>query len=76
MSNTAVQERTTPVSPFRQPLVINKGWALVAPLLPVATAGRPRKWALRQMLEAVLYFLRTGCQRRPLPDAFPTVQHV
>ena len=36
------------------------------------TTGRPRKWALRLRLEAMLYLLRTGCQwRAALPDAFP-----
>ena len=72
MPNTAVRGKVTPVSLFRQPLVTDEAWALIAPLLPIAaTTGRPRKWALRRLLEAVLYLLRTGCQRRAWPDAFP-----
>ena len=61
MSSTAVQKKATPVSPWRQPLVPDEAWALIAPLLPDAMeTGRPRKWALRLLLEAVLYLLRTG----------------
>lgn len=45
---------------------------MIALLLPVAAAtGRPRKWALRLLLEAILYLLRTGCQWRALPHPFP-----
>ncbi len=45
---------------------------MIVPLLPIAMAiGRPRKWALRLLFEAVLYLLHTGCQWRALPDAFP-----
>ena len=49
-------------------------WALIAPHL----SGRPRKWTLRQIFDAILYMLRTGCQWRLLPRDFPprsTVYH-
>lgn len=47
-------------------------WALAAPLLPSpATTGRPRRWSLRAVLDAILYVLRTGCAWRHLPHEFP-----
>ena len=50
----------------------NDQWALVEPLLPPApTGGRPRKTSLRDVLDAVFYITRTGCQWRYLPHDFP-----
>jgi transposase len=47
-------------------------WALVAPFLPVsAETGRPRRWPLRRILDAILYVLRTGGAWRHLPREFP-----
>ncbi len=47
-------------------------WALVEPLLPPApTGGRPRKTSLRDVLDAIFYITRTGCQWRYLPHDFP-----
>jgi transposase len=47
-------------------------WALVAPFLPApAGTGRPRRWASRRILDAILYVLRTGCAWRHLPREFP-----
>lgn len=72
MTITAVQDDTTPAFSIRQPHISDEAWALIAPLLPGAAAtGHPRKWALRLLLEAVLYLLRTGCQWRALPATFP-----
>jgi len=47
-------------------------WALIEPLLPAAQpAGRPRTTDLREVLNALFYVDRTGCQWRALPKDFP-----
>jgi transposase len=47
-------------------------WALIEPHIPAApTGGRPRKTDVREVLDAILYILRTGCQWRYLPADFP-----
>ena len=46
-------------------------WALVKPLIPVYPGGRPRKTSMRDVLDAIFYVLRTGCQWRFLPTNFP-----
>ena len=33
--------------------------------------GRPRKYPLRQVTDAVLYVVKTGCQWRQMPSNFP-----
>src|SRR5438477_3384528 len=51
--------------------VTDEQWALIEPLIPVYPGGRPRKTDLRDVVDAVLYVLRTGCQWRYLPKDFP-----
>src|SRR5579871_3506547 len=47
-------------------------WALVEPLIPEPPGGgRPVKTTMRDVVDAVLYLLRTGCQWRYLPNDFP-----
>jgi transposase len=47
-------------------------WALLAPHLPAPDRlGRPRQVDLREVLNAILYLLRTGCPWRLLPKEFP-----
>ena len=46
-------------------------WALVEPLIPVYPGGRPRKTPMREVLNAICYLLRTGCQWRFLPKDLP-----
>ena len=47
-------------------------WALIEPLLPgPAWTGRRRTLDLREVVNALLYLLRTGCQWRLLPHEFP-----
>jgi transposase len=51
--------------------VTDEQWALVQSLIPVYPGGRPRKTDVRDVLDAVLYLLRAGCQWRYLPKDFP-----
>jgi putative transposase len=47
-------------------------WALIARRLPGRRRlGRPRTVDLREVLQAILYILSTGCQWRALPKEFP-----
>jgi len=50
----------------------NEQWKLIEPLLPHAkTGGRPRSTDLRQVINGILYLVRTGCSWRMLPRDFP-----
>src|SRR5436853_5950814 len=51
--------------------VTDEQWALVEPLIPVYLGGRPRKTDVRDVLDAIFYLLRAGCQWRYLPKDFP-----
>jgi putative transposase len=54
-------------------------WQLIEPLLPHSRQpGRPRQHSWRDILDAIVYVLRTGCQWRCLPHDLPkwkTVYH-
>ncbi len=43
---------------------------------PPSHVGRPRKWPLRRIVEAILYLLRGGLPWRMLPPCFPPVSTV
>ena len=51
--------------------VPDEQWALLEPHIPVYPGGRPRTTDLREVVDAVFYVLRTGCQWRYLPKDFP-----
>ena len=52
--------------------VTDEEWALIEAELPaVKKLGRPRTTALREVVNALLYMLTTGCQWRQLPKEFP-----
>src|SRR5271166_962970 len=51
--------------------VADAQWALIESLIPVYPGGRPRKTPLRDVVDAIFYILRTGCQWRYLPKDFP-----
>jgi transposase len=46
-------------------------WEVIAPLLPPPEkTGRPRRWPMRDMMNAIFYVLRSGCPWRMVPDCF------
>src|SRR3954471_19964701 len=51
--------------------VTDEQWDLIERLIPVYPGGRPRKTDLRDVVDAIFYLLRTGCQWRYLPKDFP-----
>lgn len=72
MPNAVAEPRATANLYFRQGLISEAVWAAIEEMLPVrAATGRPRRWSLRLLLEAMLHLLRTGCQWRALPPGFP-----
>ncbi|WIG59963.1 MAG: Transposase [Ktedonobacterales bacterium] len=47
-------------------------WQRIAPLIPPAKPrGRPRAVDFREIINAILYWSRTGCQWRQLPHDLP-----
>src|ERR1700683_4297626 len=46
-------------------------WALVKPFIRVYPGRRPRKPSMRDVVDAIFYIVRTGCQWRYLPKDFP-----
>jgi transposase len=55
----------------------NAEWTILAPSLPTARpGGRPRAHPTREIVDAIRYVLRTGCQWRALPHEYPPWQTV
>ena len=59
----------------------DRQWAALEPLLKERrgqrhAGGRPRKYELRRVVDALLYVVKTGCQWRQLPGDFPPWQSV
>jgi transposase len=47
-------------------------WAIIAPFLPGSPVrGRPHKWSMREILDAIFYVLRGGVAWSLLPRDFP-----
>ena len=47
-------------------------WAIIEPLIPVNRVGRPRKVDMREVVNAIFYLNRAGCQWDMLPhDLLP-----
>jgi transposase len=49
-----------------------KEWAVIKPLLPKAgKLGRPPRHSPREMVDAILYVVKSGCTWRMMPREFP-----
>lgn len=49
-----------------------KQWDILKPLIPPAKhGGRPRKHNMKDILDAIWYKVKTGCQWRQLPNDYP-----
>jgi transposase len=61
-----------PAAPLRYSSDLSEDeWALLAPLLPPPKpGGRPRRVALRTVLDGIFHVLRSGCQWRLLPREY------
>ncbi len=52
--------------------VTDAEWSILEPLIPTAKpGGRPQEIARREIVNAILYVLRSGCPWRLLPHEFP-----
>src|ERR1700735_4570323 len=49
----------------------NDQWAILEPLISVNRVGRPRQVAMREVLNAIFYQARSGCQWDMLPHDLP-----
>jgi putative transposase len=68
-------------TPFRKPYktdFTDEQWELLHPQLVLPEGGRPKTTNLREIINAICYQLKTGCQWDMLPHEFPpegTVRH-
>lgn len=51
--------------------ITDEQWGLIEPLIPVYPGGRPRKTDVRDVVDAIFYLVRTGCQWEYLPKDYP-----
>ena len=52
-------------------------WNILEPLVPSPLpGGRPAKWERREIVNAILYVLQTGCTWSLLPHDFPPASTV
>jgi putative transposase len=54
----------------------NEQWAQIGPLFAQKPTGRPPELDRREVVNAILYLVRTGCQWRYLPGDFPNYSSV
>ena len=70
--NSRMKEARAEHKPFPTDLT-DAQWSEIEPLY---SGMRNRKWSKRELTNAVLYIVKTGCQWRQLPHDFPPYQTV
>jgi putative transposase len=61
-------------APMRKPYpsdLTDGQWIMIEPLIPVNELGRPREVEMREILDAIFYLNRSGCQWDMLPHDLP-----
>lgn len=56
--------------------ITDKEWEILAPFVGQGKMGRPRKHEIRDIINAIRYVMKSGCQWRLLPKDFPPWQTV
>ena len=56
--------------------ITDKEWVILAPFVAQGKMGRPRKHDIRNIINAIRYVMKSGCQWRLLPKDFPPWQTV
>lgn len=56
--------------------ISNEEWQKLQPLLPISKRGAPRRVNMREIINALRYLNRTGCQWRMLPHDLPPWEKV
>jgi transposase len=54
----------------------DREWDVLKSLFPTQSSGRPRKWSIREILNAIFYLNKGGLQWRMVPHNFPPWQSV
>ena len=70
--------KEVPVKKYPSDLT-DEEWQLLEPLIEeveLYTTGRPRTKELREIINAIFYLNKTGCQWRYLPKDFPSYKWV
>ncbi len=56
--------------------ITDKEWEILAPFVAQGNVGRPRKHEIQNIINAIRYVMKSGCQWRLLPKDFPPWQTV
>ena len=51
--------------------ITDNEWLILGPFIAQGKMGRPRTHDIRQIINAIRYVMKSGCQWRLLPKGFP-----